>query len=145
MKKQETVLEALKDIYYHLKEWSNPSYTLESGNLLPLAIVILCFPNVRSGLVSLAALMVAFADIFIYQHLLKKSIANGIYTSKIKHASMIVSGLRGLIIVVAGIEVIKSFAKVKINLWLAALLCIVVGVLGVVLQKLFINHHSGKN
>ena len=43
MKKQETVFEALKDIYHHLKEWSDPSSALKKGNLLPLAIVIFCF------------------------------------------------------------------------------------------------------
>lgn len=47
MKKQETVFEALKDIYHHLKEWSDPSSALKKGNLLLLAIVIFCFsiPN----------------------------------------------------------------------------------------------------
>lgn len=38
---------------------------------------------------------------------------------------MIVSGLRGLIIAIAGIEVIQSFAKVKINVGLIVLLGIV--------------------
>lgn len=55
---------------------------------------------------------------------------------------MIVSGLRGLIIAIAGIEVIQSFAKVKINVGLIVLLGIVASAIGVGLQKLFINHHS---
>ncbi|RMC41580.1 hypothetical protein F5ESL0233_04460 [Lactobacillus sp. ESL0233] len=152
MKKQETVFEALKDIYHHLKEWSDPSSALKKGNLLPLAIVIFCFPipnaiflqknDFRSGLIALVSLIIASADIFIYQHLLKKSIDNGMYTQQIKHSSMIVSGLRGLVIAIAGIEVIQSFSKVKINVGLVVLLGIAASAIGVGLQKLFINHHS---
>lgn len=79
MKKQETVLEALKDIFHHIKKWSDPDLALKRGVLLPIAIVFLCFPNLlffqkndfKRGLLAIIILITVSIDLFDYQYLLK--------------------------------------------------------------------------
>ena len=120
MKKQETVLEALKDIFHHIKKWADPDLALKRGVLLPVAIVFLCFPNIlffqkndfKRGLVAIIILITAVTDFFIYQRLLKKRITEGKFTEKIKRYSVLISIIRTLVIVVAGIEVIQAWFKV---------------------------------
>lgn len=148
MKKQETVLEALKDIFHHIKKWSDPDLALKRGVLLPIAIVFLCFPNLlffqkndfKRGLLAIIILIMVSIDLFDYQYLLKKCINNGKFTTQIEHCSLVTSGLRGIVIVITVTELIQSLVKIKLNLWLLALLCIVAIALGVVFQKIFIRH-----
>lgn len=148
MKKQETVLEALKDIFHHIKKWADPDLALKRGVLLPLAIVFLCFPNIlffqkndfKRGLIAIILLITALIDLFDYQYLLKKCINNGKFTTQIEHCSLVISGLRGMVFLIAVIELIQSLVKIKLNLWLLALLSIVAIALGVVFQKIFIRH-----
>lgn len=148
MKKQETVLEALKDIFHHIKKWSDPDLALKRGVLLPIAIVFLCFPNLlffqkndfKRGLVAIILLITVLIDLFDYQYLLKKCINNGKFTTQIEHCSLVTSGLRGIVILIAVIELIQSLVKIKLNLWLLALLGIVAIALGVVFQKIFNRH-----
>lgn len=149
MKKQETVFEALKDIFHHMKEWVDPDLALKRGILLPIAIVGLCFPNLiffqkndfKRGFVALIVLITVLIDLFEYQYLLKKCINNGKFTAQIEHCSIVTSGLRGMVIVIAVSELIQAIVKTKLNLWLLALLCIVAIVLGTGLQKVFISHY----
>lgn len=148
MKKQETVLEALKDIFHHIKKWADPDLALKRGVLLPIAIVFLCFPNIlffqkndfKRGLVAIILLITVLIDLFDYQYLLKKLINNGKFTTQIEHFSLVISGLRGMVFLIAVIELIQSLVKIKLNLWLIALLSIVAIALGVVFQKIFIRH-----
>lgn len=148
MKKQETVLEALKDIFHHIKKWADPDLALKRGVLLPVAIVCLFFPNsiffqkndFKRGLVAIILLITVLIDLFDYQYLLKKCINNGKFTTQIEHCSLVTSGLRGIVILIAVIELVQSLVKIKLNLWLLALLGIVAIALGVVFQKIFIRH-----
>lgn len=148
MKKQETVLEALKNIFHHIKKWADPDLALKRGVLLPVAIVFLCFPNIlffqkndfKRGLVAIILLITVLIDLFDYQYLLKKCINNGKFTTQIEHCSLVISGLRGMVFLIAVIELIQSLVKIKQNLWLIALLSIVAIALGVVFQKIFIRH-----
>lgn len=150
MKKQETVFEALKDIFYHMKKWTDPDLALKRGVLLPVAIVGLFFPNLiffqkndfKRGFVALVILITVLIDLFDYQYLLKKCINNGKFTAQIEHCSLVTSGLRGMVIVIAVSELIQALVKTKLNLWILALLCIVAIVLGAGHQKVFISHHS---
>lgn len=45
-----------------------------------------------------------------------------------------------MVFLIAVIELIQSLVKIKLNLWLIALLSIVAIALGVVFQKIFIRH-----
>lgn len=148
MKKQETVLEALKNIFHHMKEWADPDLALKRGVLLPVAIVGLCFPNLiffqkndfKRGLVALIILITVLIDLFEYQYLLRKCIINGKFTAQIEHCSLVTSGLRGIVIVITIAGLIQSLVKIQLNLWLLALLCILAIAIGVGFQKRFIRN-----